>query len=182
MTSQPLAETRARNDDIPAPTGFAESRDAWQEWLDNTTLDVRREADDATYWHLRQPENLIRWQRCLAVLDGDINARMGDARLRLEALRPEVGSPDRKAWHDAKREHNDKHARRVRFRNAIHERLKECRFRMDEAGLSERLTSETLLEAIQRAHNMLDRDDMEAASALLGSLIADAQKAVDSVA
>lgn len=164
---------------IPAPTGFTEGGDAWAYWLDATTRDVRHDADDETYWALRQPENLVRWQRCLSVLDGDVNARMGDARLRLEAQRPEVGSPDRKAWHDAKRAHADQHARRVRFRNAVHERLKECRFRMAEAGISERMTLESVLESVQRAHDMIDRDDPEAASALLGTLIRDAQKAVD---
>lgn len=164
---------------IPAPSDYTEGADVWQWWLDAATRDVRHEADDETYWRLRQPENLVRWQRALAVLEGDVNARMGDARLRLESQRPEPGHPDRKAWHDLKREHNDRHAGRVRFRNAVVERMKECRFRLAENGIDERLSPEAMLEIVQRAHEMLDRDDLDAASGLLASLIRDAQKAVE---
>lgn len=164
---------------IPAPTGYTDPPDLWAQWLEDATDDVKGVADPATAARLRRPENLIRWQRTLAVLDGDVNARMGEGRLRLEAAKPEPGSPDRKAWYDARREHAERHARQVRFRNSVHERLRECRFLLAEHGLSERMATETVLEMVARATDMLDRDDLDAAYSLLNSVLRDAQRAVE---
>lgn len=165
---------------IPAPTGYTEGGDTWTQWLTDTSLDVKGEADPETSARLREPQNLIRWLRALSALDGDVNARIGEGRLRLEAAKPDSDSPERKAWYDMRREYTDRHARQVRFRNSVHSRRLECRARLAEHGLSERLAVETVLETVARASDMLDRDDIDAASALLNSVLRDAQAAEDS--
>jgi hypothetical protein len=158
-----------------APLGYVGSD--WDEWLEAVSEDVRGEAGPAVATYIREPYNAVRWMRALSALDSDVNARMADARLRLEAARPEPGSPDSRAWYDARRESKNLHASRVRFRQAVHERLIECRALLASLRLDERLTAESLLQVIARAAALLDRDDPEAAEGLLAATLKQAQEA-----
>lgn len=153
---------------------------AWQEWLDVAADDAKGEAGEHDQDRLRHPANLVRWLRALSALDSDVNARIADGRIRLKAAKPlpnpgPDGDPAMKAWHDLRREEEDRHASRVRFRQAINDRLIECRQALADAGIAERLTQESLLQHIARAAALLDDDDVDAAEGLLRSVLAQAE-------
>lgn len=166
---------------IPAPSGFTDTATVWQRLLADATDDVKGIAPPHVAASLREPQNLIRWHRALATLDGDVNSRMGDDRLRTEAAKPEVeGTPEFAAWKQEKRLQGERHARRVRFRSAVSARMRECRFLLAENDLHERVTAESLLETIARAADYIERDDPDTALSLLDATLRDAEKAVRS--
>lgn len=166
----------------PAPTTFgehlpiAERGYAWEDWMEAVIDDVKGGRQHAVW--LREPRNLLQWLRGLVVLESDVSARIAEARLRVDALKPLPGEHPTRAYLEALREHDERHGPRVRFRQSVTARLVECRFLLAEQGLAERQTPEHLLATIVRAAEMLETDDVDAALALLNTVVRDTQKSL----
>lgn len=150
-------------------------RDLWQQWLAMAAADAKGQATPEQSALLRQPGNLLRWLRTLSALESDVNARMGESRLRVDALRPPLGEPPSREYVVEKRAHEARHGTRVRFRNSVTQRQVECKFLLHEQGIDERVTLETVLLTMSRAMDRLEQDDPDAARGMLAGALRDAE-------
>ena len=138
-------------------------RPLWQLWCEQVIRDIRGEATPSEAAELREPENLVSWMQALHYAAADIDARIGDAKLRLRTLAPAPGTQPSPAYLDAKREYDARHARRIRFRAGIEARVDECRFLLNKHLVKPEETAGYLITVLSKVEDLLDRDEVEGA-------------------
>lgn len=133
----------------------------WREWCELTAADVRGLATPVDAAALRRPENLIAWLRALNYVKADVDAHIGDSQLRLRGHAPAVGERPSRSYLTLKREHDNRHARRIRFKRSVEARIEECRFLIDRHAINPRGTFGGLVNNMARIADLLERDDLE---------------------
>lgn len=165
---------------MTAPNALLTDRDhedPWSLWLDMAEADVDGQVSPEIAALLRRPENLMRWLRALVSLQGDVNAEISEARLRIDALRPAPGERASAEYHKARAAQAAAHIERASYRAAVDDRLREARFLMAEARLSERASIESVMSAVVRAVDLFDRGEPERARSTLAAVMADVEAA-----
>lgn len=138
-------------------------RPPWLLWCELVAREVRGQARIEDAHMLREPDNLVAWARALNQIRNDVDAHMGDARLRLQALKPLPGEYPSEEYLVAKREYERRHAGRVRFKRGVEARLEEVKHLLESAGIDVRLSVGDLLSALLRIEELLTRDDIDGA-------------------
>lgn len=146
-------------------------RPLWTLWCEQVIRDIRGIASPSESAELRQPDNLISWLQALQYAAADIDARIGDSRLRLKSIAPLSGERPSQTYLAAKREHDGRHARRVKFRRGVEARIDECRFLLDKHLVRPQDTAGYLVIVMSKVQDLLDRDDVEGALYLAKSTL-----------
>lgn len=149
----------------------------WKAWCEQVTSDVRGLATPVEAAELREPGNLIAWLRALNYAKADVDAHIGDSRLRLQSMSPPSGTAPSPEYILAKREHDERHARRVKFKRGVEQRLEECRYLLDVHAINPRGTYGGMVSNLARIVDLLERDDLESALALAKQTVSCAEQA-----
>jgi hypothetical protein len=157
---------------MPEPAPFRDP-DRWADLLEITGREVTGDATAQERMEIRRPAMLVPWYRALSVLRHDVEARQGDAKSRLTALAKEEVTPTGAAspvYLAEKAEFERRNAGRLRFRQGVLARQEECRFLMREYGITP-LDGTAVLDAVVRALDLLEVDDVDAARGLLVAFV-----------